>query len=190
MYDILDTYADHRDENLVLKPDWFWTKGPIPNLCLQQLIRQYNVGSAENGVYSGWTPLDVWVWTPKITMFFGSWTLNTEEGLSSDIRTWYLSVAGLEHDMCPAMMSESFNDNFGIAEIKRGYSPLKWMFLNDKDRVKYLYERMRARVSPVDFLYNGLTVDLYAENSLLSYVLKEWWPDIEQVELPPNLLGE
>lgn len=73
MYNIADDFSEHRLKDLSIDPTWFWTKGPIPNACLQQLIKQYKIGSSENGIHTGWIPLDAWVLTEGITIFQGIW---------------------------------------------------------------------------------------------------------------------
>lgn len=191
MFDITDTYSDFRDDRYILKDSWFWTKGPAPNACLQQLIKQYKIGSSEHGIYIGWEPMDMWIISEQITIFLGNWVHTAEEYCTSKIPVLYMSIANVDHDICPSIMSRhDDNSESGISEIKRGYSPIKWRLLNDNNTNKYLSERINAKLTLNDLIFNGLTIDRWVNKDLLSYLIKSWWPDVEEYALPDNLLGE
>lgn len=107
--------------------------------------------------------------------------------LSSEIVTWYMSISSMEHDMCPSMFSRlDGRTDDGLSEIKRGYSPVKWKLLNEKELKNYLAEHISKKVSLDNMMLSGLTIDRWCDKDLLSYIIRSWWPDVdvEECELP------
>ena len=189
-YNILDMHHDHRIDDHSLESKWFWEDSDIPTSCLSQLINQFNVGSEiKTDLYNGWIPLDFWVWSENITLFYGIWTHNDNETRISNTHTWFLAVASINYDYCPMMMSmdEDRDIMYGMLQIDRGYSPLKWMFLNDPEKSSYFYNRMSSRLSESDLLNSNLPIDSFSEDNLLLYILKRWLPMEEAYFLPERI---
>ena len=188
MFDILDHLEGCRNSVGYLDQDWFWAATDISQTNLEALIKHFDIGSEHKGYISGWQPLDYWKWSDKITIFYGIWTLNDDEKVISEIRVWYMAVASFEHDICPSMMCDDIDNGCALMEIKRGLSPIKWLFLNDPDKADYFISRMKNRIEVADLLYNGVDIELLSTNKLLRYVIDKWLPDIDDFDVKGELI--
>ncbi len=190
MYNIKDSHVEHRDRDGFLNPSWFWEHSDIPNNSLHKLISNFRIGyEIENNIYNGWVPIDYWVWSSSITLFFGIWTVAKEDSFLEKIHTWYLAVNNIQDDYCPTMMStnEKLDSNYGLVQIDRGLSPIKWMFLNDIEKSKYLLNKIVDRITLEDLVYNNIGLDAFSETNLLSYVLKKIIPEQVDFKLPLDI---